>query len=67
MKIIYAFGYIIIGILVLRMTIRDEKKYKSILSSGYSLHLGGYIGGIGAIIVGITLLYEVISGNIFFN
>jgi hypothetical protein len=67
MKIIYAFGYIIIGILVLRMTIRDEKKYKSILSSGYSLHLGGYIGGIGAIIVGLTLLYEVISGNHFFN
>jgi hypothetical protein len=67
MKIIYAFGYVIIGILVLRMTIRDEKKYKSILSSGYSLHLGGYIGGIGAIIVGLTFLYEVITGNHFFN
>ena len=67
MKIIYAFVYVIICILVLRMTIRDEKKYKSILSSGYSLHLGGYIGGIGAIIVGLTFLYEVITGNHFFN
>ena len=67
MKIIYSIGLIVGGILFIRMTYLDEKKYKSILSTSYVMHFGGYIGGLGAIITGIAMLIEAVSGHEYFN
>jgi len=67
MKFVYSIGFIISGILVIRMTYIDGKSKKANLTTSYVMHFGGYIGGVGFIIAGISMLVEAISGNELFN
>lgn len=58
MNTLKGIGLIVLGIIILYTTYSDEKTRKPELSTGYIMHLKGYIGGIGLIIIGIMMLYR---------
>ena len=51
-----AIGLILIGVGIIYITYVDGKKKKIVLTTGYIMHLNGYIGGIGLILIGIRIL-----------
>lgn len=51
-----AIGLILIGVSIIYITYIDGKKKKIELTTGYIMHLNGYTGGIGLILIGIRIL-----------
>ena len=51
-----AIGLIQIGVSIIYITYIDGKKKKIELTTGYIMHLNGYTGGIGLILIGIRIL-----------
>ena len=51
-----AIGLILIGVGIIYITYVDGKNRKIELSTGYIMHLNGYTGGIGLILIGIRIL-----------
>lgn len=51
-------GFIILGGGIFYTTYRDEKNRKRELTTGYIMHLKGYIGGFFLFIIGIILLID---------
>lgn len=49
---------ILTGIFVLYITIKDNKTRKPELTTSYIMHLKGFIGGIGLLILGIIILVK---------
>jgi|GEM_PF-1004142 len=58
MSYVYSISLIVIGVLVLRMTYKDGKKKKATFTTDYIMHLQGYIGGVGAILLGGLMLMQ---------
>jgi hypothetical protein len=49
---------ILSGIFVLYITIKDNKTRKPELTTSYIMHLKGFIGGIGLLILGIIISFK---------
>lgn len=49
---------ILTGIFVLYITIKDNKTRKPELTTSYIMHLKGFIGGIGLLILGIIISFK---------
>lgn len=58
MKNILALGCIIIGVLVTIFTHKDGRNESPTFTVSYIMHLKGYIGGVGAILLGILILMQ---------
>lgn len=58
----YSIGLILLGIYIFHMTYEDGKKKEIAFSTDYIMHLKGYIGGIGAIIIGVLMLVNAVCG-----
>lgn len=54
--------FIVGGLLFFIMTLKDEKNRDKALTTSYVMHLKGYLGGIGLILMGVVMLYR-----FFFN
>ena len=61
MNIFWSIILIVFGIFILNMTIKDGKKRQMKLTTAYIMHLQGYIGGIGLILVGLIILFRHIN------
>ena len=46
----------VIGIFIFYITLKDEKNRERSLNVSYIMHLKGYIGGIGAFLIGLFML-----------
>jgi len=60
MKFVYSIGSIILGVFFLIVTYKDGKTTKPNLTTSYIMHLRGYVGGVGFILLGIFMLIEAI-------
>ena len=60
MNIFWSIILIVLGIFILIITIKDGRKRRMELTTSYIMHLKGYVGGIGLILVGLIKL----SGHI---
>lgn len=56
MNYVYSLGLIVLGLIVFYITYKDGKNKKPNLTVSYIMHLKGYIGGIGLILIGLMLL-----------
>lgn len=48
----------VIGIFIFYITLKDEKNRERNLTVSYIMHLKGYIGGIGAFLIGLLMLID---------
>lgn len=60
MNLIFSILAMILGLVVLYITYKDGKKRKAELTTGYVMHLEGYLADVGFFVLGIILL----AGNI---
>lgn len=60
MKFVYSIGSIVLGVFFLIVTYMDGKATKPNLTTSYIMHLRGYVGGIGFILLGIIMLIDAI-------
>ena len=58
MDLIIAISIVIFGVFFFYMTYKDEKKREVELTTSYIMHLGGYIGGFFAVIIGLIKLFK---------
>ena len=58
MQIVYSLILFSVGLLIIYMTYKDEKSRIPSLTVSYLMHVKGYIGGIGLILIGFILLIE---------
>ena len=58
MEYLYSLGLIIVGLFIFYITYKDGKKKKRTLTVSYIMHLNGYIGGIGLILIGLIWLLK---------
>lgn len=58
MQIVYAIILFLVSLLVIYMTYKDEKFRKPSLTVSYLMHIKGYIGGVGLILIGLILLVK---------
>ena len=58
MKLLYSISLILFGIIFFIFTYIDGKKKKATLTTGYIMHIRGYIGAIGLVLAGIMLLLD---------
>ena len=58
MKYLYCLGCLILGVILLVVTIKDEKTRKASWTTEYVMHLKGYLAGFGFIVLGISYLLE---------
>ncbi len=58
MQIVYFLILFLIGLLIIYMTYKDEKSRKPSLTVSYLMHILGYIGGIGLILIGLILVVK---------
>jgi hypothetical protein len=58
MEIVYALGAILVGIFFLYITYKDEKNREANLTVSYIMHLNGYLGGIGFIVIGLMMILK---------
>ena len=61
MEYVYSIGLILLGIFLFFITYKDGKIKKATFTTDYIMHLKGYIGGIGAIILGILMLINALK------
>lgn len=55
---IFSIALIVFGFAILIITLNDGKNRKPELTTSYMMHLKGYVGGIGFIIIGLFLLFK---------
>ena len=60
MILVYSIGSIILGVFFLIVTYKDGKTTKPNLTTSYIMHLRGYVGGVGFILLGVVILVEAI-------
>lgn len=53
-----AIGLILVGAFFFYMTYKDGRKRKAELTTDYVMHLKGYGGGVGFVILGLILLFR---------
>lgn len=58
MQIVYSLILFLVGLLSIYITYKDEKSRKPSLTVSYLMHIKGYIGGIGLILIGLILLVK---------
>jgi uncharacterized membrane protein YidH (DUF202 family) len=57
-NIFFSIALIVFGVAIFIITLNDGKNRKSELTTSYVMHLKGYFGGIGLIIIGLLLLFK---------
>ena len=57
-NIILSILLIFTGIFVLFITIKDNKTRKPELTTSYIMHLKGFIGGFGLILIGLIIFFK---------
>ena len=58
MNVFWSVSLIIIGIIILYITVKDEKHRKNLFTVAYIMHFKGYIGGVGLIVLGLIKLFK---------
>lgn len=58
MNNLLAIVLILSGIGLIYMTYTDGRNREKELTTGYIMHLKGYIGGVGLILIGLRMLYN---------
>jgi len=57
MNLFWSITLLSLGLIILYITIKDEKKREANLTVSYIMHLKGYIGGIALILIGLIKLF----------
>lgn len=58
MNQLFSILLIIFGLLIFYITYKDGRNKKSSLTTDYIMHLKGYIGGAGFILIGLIMLLK---------
>ena len=58
MQVVYSLISFVVGFFILYITYKDEKTRKPSWTVSYVMHLNGYFGGIGFILIGLILILK---------